>query len=137
MNKQETFDKVARLIIAQGRRSIKGDNCVYAGPDGTGCAIGCLLPRDVAERWDTYVGGHGFSMTTVFERDYMRREEQEACIRDLEAAGIPTDRHFLQRLQQAHDGAHNGVAFKESFKTKMELLAVDFNLDPSILESVE
>lgn len=48
MNAQEMFETVARHLFAQGKRAgvenEEGDfSCLYRAPDGTKCAIGCLL----------------------------------------------------------------------------------------------
>jgi len=41
---QELFDTVATHLIKQGKRSISKYECLYRGPDGMKCAIGCLIP---------------------------------------------------------------------------------------------
>lgn len=53
MEAQEVFDKVARHLLKQNKRSSHGANvCKYRGPLGTMCAVGCLLPDDLALRAD-------------------------------------------------------------------------------------
>lgn len=51
MDRQEIFDKVAQHLITQGKPSASYDNegikhCLYRGPDGTKCAVGCLIPDE-------------------------------------------------------------------------------------------
>ena len=47
MTRQETFDTVARHLLAQGCRSVNGEgNCQYRGTDGTKCAAGVLIPDE-------------------------------------------------------------------------------------------
>ena len=43
---QEIFDHVAKHLLKQGRQSRDPDTdeCRYRGPDGTMCAVGCLIP---------------------------------------------------------------------------------------------
>ena len=36
-------------MLTQTERCTVGGSCVYAGPNGTACAVGCLLSREVAE----------------------------------------------------------------------------------------
>lgn len=56
MTRQEAVNKAAEFLRKQGRRSAKLSEdiiptwtCLYSGPDGTACAIGCLMsPADRA-----------------------------------------------------------------------------------------
>lgn len=44
---QEIFDHVWHFMKKQGRQSVSNDDiCLYRGPDGTKCAVGCLLEDD-------------------------------------------------------------------------------------------
>lgn len=44
---QEIFNKVATHLLTQGKRSVASDgSCMYRGPEGTKCAIGCLIEDD-------------------------------------------------------------------------------------------
>lgn len=53
MTKQEIFNKVRDHLLAQGKAA-KGPlsqdsgnmTCMYRAPDGSKCAIGCLIPDD-------------------------------------------------------------------------------------------
>lgn len=49
MTPQEIFDTVANHLRKQGRPAMSEGNCVYRGPDGTKCAIGCLIPDELYE----------------------------------------------------------------------------------------
>lgn len=49
MTEQEAFDTVVRHLFAQGRQSASGappneNKCLYRGPGGAKCAVGCLIP---------------------------------------------------------------------------------------------
>lgn len=45
MEAQEVFDKVVTHLRTQGCQAFDPDNgCVYRGPNGTKCAVGCLIP---------------------------------------------------------------------------------------------
>ena len=44
MSDQETFDTVVAHLRKQGRKSQEDRQCLYRGPDGTKCAVGCLIP---------------------------------------------------------------------------------------------
>lgn len=43
---QEIFDTVARHLLKQGKRSMKGEHCAYRGDGDTACAVGCLMTDD-------------------------------------------------------------------------------------------
>lgn len=51
--KQELFDIIVAHLRKQGRKSIANNaktietTCLYRGPDGTKCAIGCLIPDEL------------------------------------------------------------------------------------------
>jgi hypothetical protein len=48
LNKQEVFTKVKNHLLTQRQKSIRdsaqNSRCVYRGPSGLMCAIGCLIP---------------------------------------------------------------------------------------------
>ena len=47
MNSQEIFDKIATHLFTQGEQSAKKIGaCLYRGPNGTSCAVGCLIPDE-------------------------------------------------------------------------------------------
>lgn len=46
ITQQETFDTVVRHLRTQGCKSIADGACMYRGPDGLKCAVGCLIPDD-------------------------------------------------------------------------------------------
>lgn len=48
VTKQEHFDKVANHLLTQNKKALdKTGKCVYRAPDGTKCAIGCLIPDEL------------------------------------------------------------------------------------------
>jgi hypothetical protein len=49
MTNQEIFDTVALHLIKQGKQSIDAAKgmCLYRGPNGLKCAVGCLIPDEV------------------------------------------------------------------------------------------
>ena len=53
MEAQEIFDTVTDHLRRQGCRSVnKEGDCLYRGPDGLMCAVGCLLTDDEVENID-------------------------------------------------------------------------------------
>jgi hypothetical protein len=49
MKPQEIFDKVVEHLAKQGRHSLSRNklHCLYRGPDGLMCAVGCLIPDEM------------------------------------------------------------------------------------------
>ena len=51
MTDQETFDKVKKHLLTQNRVSyLVYHGCMYKGPDGLKCAVGCLIPDELYNR---------------------------------------------------------------------------------------
>lgn len=48
MDNQELFNRVAKHLLTQGKKSINPatNRCMYRAPDGCSCAIGCLIPDE-------------------------------------------------------------------------------------------
>lgn len=45
MNKQQVFDTVVAHLRKQGKQAVNNDSkCVLRAPDGSKCAVGCLIP---------------------------------------------------------------------------------------------
>lgn len=97
MTKQEAFDRAARHLIAQGRKSsAEGaavSQCMYRGPGSTKCAIGALLTEDEVGGLHSVMGEiyNTRPVTTILRYHFVE------SIRSL-------DVDFLERLQAVHDG---------------------------------
>ncbi len=51
MTDQEAFETMVRHLRRQGQRSENANGtCLYRGPDGLRCAVGCLIPDDQYKR---------------------------------------------------------------------------------------
>jgi hypothetical protein len=44
MNTREVFDKVKKHLLKQNKKSAFCGMCRLRAPDGTACAVGCLIP---------------------------------------------------------------------------------------------
>lgn len=85
MNNQEAFTKSCEHLIKQGRRAISSTGlCMYRAPDGTMCAVGCLIPDD---QYRDRLEGKGAA---------------EVSIMVTELAGVSVK--LLHGLQTIHDG---------------------------------
>lgn len=97
MTDQELFDRVAEHLLTQGKQAKQGTTCVYRAPDGSKCAIGCLIPD---EKYIPEFEDVNFSDNS----DPTDWEEYKALL-DLAKATGTTERQFslARELQQCHD----------------------------------
>lgn len=114
MTDQELFDKVAGHLLKQAERSVDGNKgCLYRGPRGLMCAIGCLIPD---ERYTS-------------DLEQFMPDDRPL----LEAAGLGEEQAKLAyKLQEIHDGYD---AF--SWPRKLREFATEYGLDPSIVDQLE
>jgi len=100
---QSVFDYVCQHLAKQGRRSARDDEdrdtpygCLYRGPEGTMCAVGCLIPD---AEYDKSIEGMSI----------LNMKESQVPI-EL----IPFKRNeLLYKLQDAHDRALSPVRLRE------------------------
>lgn len=127
---QQVFDKSARHLMLQKRRSVVlhkdlGIICAYRGQNNLMCAIGPFIPN---EEYTTALEGYGVS---AFFDDYGSKRHLKDCFVGL------ADEHLdlLSALQLAHD-------FEENWTDdgiKMDVLrnvATHFDLSPAVLDEV-
>lgn len=100
-NKQAVFNKVAKHLIKQKRRSASGGCCLYRGPDNLKCAIGCLIKNKYYSPslekqifWNT-------SVLIAVEKSLGGTLSEEAL-------------WFLKDLQSLHDNAESGILGRRS-----------------------
>lgn len=111
MTNQEAFDKVARHLLTQKKKSVgvfkpwTGEICMYRSPTGEKCAIGCLIEnaeyKQEFEREDVY------GLVRRFDPPSLR--------------GVDTD--VLKSLQVVHD-----YSTEESWAEALLEVAEYFNL---------
>lgn len=127
MTAQEIFDRVSTHLFAQGHRSVdhsgQGIICLYRGPGGAQCAMGCLIPDDVYE----------VAMECQLAQEVIRYYSGLSHLAPYET--------LVRELQLVHDGDHEmGDEFFDSTATaKLMLTAVaeDFGLSSDILDTLD
>lgn len=132
MDKQATFEFVARHLFRQGCRAtivnqytatkltcVSCVSCVYRGPNGLKCAVGCLIPE---------------KLDGLIEENITVRSLKPAI---LDAIGVKEDDDvtFLGDLQLIHDNENN---WTEPCRLKASLArcASTWELDYGFLEDL-
>jgi hypothetical protein len=118
MTPQEIFTKSVIAMVEQGCQSKKETGlpaCCYAGPGGLTCAVGALIDRETAKRWDE-IGG----IESIVEQ-----------LPDL-PDWITENVELLDRLQMAHD--QRADYFVPEFLAAAKEIAKDFHLTMPDLE---
>jgi hypothetical protein len=123
LTNQEVFTKVVNhLLRPDFVRSVcttdggSKDVCLYAGPNGNSCAIGCLLPRDVGRGLDRLVNPSWPSVA---------RNKRSAFARQALKILRGVNAELLNDLQMIHDGY---VCDPEHRARSLRKVAVKFDL---------
>lgn len=126
MTPQEMFDTAYLKIIQQGQKcTAHNGGCKYRGPSGLKCAIGHMIPDDLAKAWDD------------------RTNSSILHIRDTPKFPVPDflkeNRTLASEIQQAHDygGDYDHSEFVKGFKERMAQVAKDYKLTIPDLETTE
>lgn len=115
MDKQEMFNIAVTKVYEQGRQCKGEYSCSYYGGPGVRCAIGWLLPEDLAIKYS--------GVGSVFELAAEVKNLSDYVGEDLE---------FLSQLQDCHDAAI-GEDFRKSFMGLVKNFAHQHNLTLPIL----
>ena len=118
MNAQILFDTVITHLLNQKVQSInESANCLYRGPNGTSCAVGCLIPDEMYDK-DMDNMNEDSSIAYVVEHfvtpDYFKDHIE-----------------LLKRLQEIHDQDYYGEGFTKNnsdFMTMIGDVAAEFGL---------
>lgn len=124
---QQLFDYITAFLIKQGKPSAtKEGYCRYRGPDGTMCAVGCIIPDSV---YSPKMESIGLGKCIIEEFPRLKPLEKFT--------------ELLEYLQDAHDC----VVYRSSvlgedpipyWKRKFAEIAKDFNLkfDPMLYKQL-
>lgn len=125
MTPQEIFDTVVTHLSKQGKRSvnIEGD-CLYRGPGGLSCAVGCLIPDS------EYV--HEMEGTLDRLVDLFVTGELDAKVRPVTDELLDQHRDLIDDLHTAHD-ADLG---KGNFLLWLRRAASNSDLNPEIIDDL-
>lgn len=100
---QDTFEKVADFVYRQGHQSTESGRrcCLYNGPGGSHCAVGCLIP---SEQYHEEMEGGGI-------RYWLKKEKENPGNVATVMRNEGYDLGLLQRLQEAHDNLWDASIF--------------------------
>ncbi len=132
---QELFDFVFKKVYEQGKKATAQatattgctyETCVYESPDGSRCAIGHLMPDEVAEVFGSVRGD-------LFElQDYINNSDKYYKPAFKKFVGVLNKYDDLcDALQGAHDAAST-TNFKRAYKTLMIGVADQYELSDKI-----
>ena len=119
MNRQEIYNTVAKHLLTQGvaSRIERGPGtipaCMYRGPNGTKCAVGCLISDD------EYKPELEYHTLEMLWRDF----PQLSAFQNVDENDIT----FLANLQTIHD-----VYTPDTWKMLLEKFAMDHGLVPYV-----
>ena len=118
MTLQEVFDKAAKHLLTQGKRSVDSEGgCLYRGTDGSMCAVGCLISD---EAYSAEL--EGLTVDVV-------------CVREaLHKSGVPMDNAALNLLQFLQ-GVHDCDPVRE-WRSALRATAAQFSLNTAALDEV-
>jgi hypothetical protein len=114
-DKQKVFDTVVAHLRKQQTisRFENGKGCAYRGPNGTSCAVGCLIPDELYSATIEELGcPNGKDDVVPYgvaegEEGYDEYVKRKTKLRDLVVAATGAhdeeDFLFLRRLQRIHD----------------------------------
>lgn len=128
MNKQKVFDKVATHLLTQKRKSMKrtrkdcfdgkGVLCMYRGPNGTMCAVGCLIK-------DKYYDPN------LENKNVFCGEVHDVLCKSVNGfTGSQSEIRFMSDLQRIHDDHH-----PNQWKKELKNFAEHEGLKTKVLES--
>jgi len=115
MTRQETFNRVAKHLLTQGKRSLAvypgsedygQKDCAYRGEGGLSCAVGCLIPDE------------------RYRRSWEGQGVENEDIKGLLCGELGHDLRLLQDLQGVHDET-NPLEWPEH----LEIVAEDNDLE--------
>ena len=107
LTEQELFDKVAKHLLAQNKKSYKSaeTECTYRSPEGLKCAAGCLIEDD----------------------EYLPLMEDKTWSRLCAQGYAKTDhRDLIDRLQKIHD-LYEPEEWRDQLRDAAAHLALKFN----------
>lgn len=90
INRQAVFTKVATHLLKQNAKSQDDEGCLYRGPGGTMCAIGCLIDD---EHYSEHFNREGLADFSV----------RNALAQSLGCVLGERDMPLLRKLQKLHD----------------------------------
>ena len=133
---QEVFNYVVDFMRKQGKPA-SGGICVYLTDAGLMCAVGCMLPKDVAMKHANAgsingivsdVRGGGESLQELPQALWAFLGGEPAPLREV-LDGLRDWMPLLTSLQLAHDDASTASNFLRSFLSGCKEIAVKYGLE--------
>lgn len=146
MDKQEIFDTVVRHLAQQGHRAVAKPSilssepvCMYRTPNGSKCAFGALIPDAVYDPRMENLRAKVLIEVGV-ESLYTGTDVPIPPLCKTHP-WMGENAMMIEQLQVAHDNPYNPTAKTEFIKIplyqRLEQIAVEFDLNPSVLNEVQ
>lgn len=124
---QEVFEFVSKHLFEQGVQAGDGVKCYYRGPNGTKCAVGCLIPDELYEpRMDGRFSAWLESNLDVFEL----AEQYPGVISN---TGVSIG--LLRDLQFCHDMEQHWIT-SSAMRESLRFVGNDFTLNVEFLDEL-
>lgn len=120
MTKQETFDRVIKAVIKQGKPAMNIHTCVYRAEDGSKCAAGHLIPDE------KYV-------PATMAMGVVSKISNPAVYNLIVEEGH--DPELVRALQRCHDSASRDVNFVKAFADRARGVAFAMDLSTYAFEN--
>ena len=114
-SEQELYDYIGTFLIKQGKQSKDDNGCVYRSPNGTKCAVGCVLSNSYYRK---RMDNDGYSVLELIENFKLPNFFQKFD-------------EFLDDAQNVHDNNRNWNDGIHSFKKVWHFIGLKHNLDVS------
>jgi hypothetical protein len=113
VNRQAVYDKVKAHLLAQNARAMDHEEtCLYRGPYGLKCAIGCLISDEAYYSDLEMLTPSDTPVQRALAKSGVKIEDEE-------------DELFLTRLQQVHD-----LWPVRDWASRLANLAANYGLNP-------
>lgn len=127
MDRNKVFNRIAEHLLNQGKPCTETgtDSCLYRGPNGMSCAIGCLIPDDKYDPQFENIGIQILRTTSVLKPNEKKFSEVIlGLIGDMDYDDI----ELLKQLQNAHDDAATNTHPKQYWGAMLLSIAKRFNV---------
>jgi len=126
MELQEAYDEIMRYFTNPSNPMMfDKDGCAYLGPNNSRCAVGCLIPGEILERF--LKPGSYYNDACIGNSDFHQKENPVLWkFFGIEDSSDKLCR-FLGKMQSAHDVCSSRTAFLRNARAVADEYGLDIN----------